>query len=231
MKILAIETDLSAESVLRQAGHYVVTSANWEEARELLKQNPFDFIVLDLNLLSRFEYETSPELQNGPPILILTNIKNVEVIVWALDNGADDYVTKPFHNEELMARIHAVARRSQYGAEEVIQIGDVSIDLKKRAVSILGERIYLAPKEYKIVELLSRNEGETLTKRQVLSHLYDDPDKVDVRSLTQTIRRIRDTFSKSLPGGGRYLETIHGIGYRMGVPQKFKTKRKYRKRG
>src|SRR5205809_3720592 len=106
------------------------------------------------------------------PVLILSGIGEMDSKVRALGFGADDYMTKPFHKDELVARIHAIVRRSKGHAQSVIQTGDLVIDLEAKTVEVNGQRVHLTDKEYQMLELLSLRKGKTLMKEMFLNHLY-----------------------------------------------------------
>src|SRR6202023_2302799 len=115
------------------------------------------------------------------PILILTCLAGIEDKCRALGSGADDYVTKPFHKDELMARIHAIVRRSEGHTQSVIQTGDLIVNLDTRTIEVTGARVHLTGKEYQMLELLSLRKGTTLTKEMFLNHLYGGMDEPELK--------------------------------------------------
>ena len=115
------------------------------------------------------------------PILILSGMAGIEDKVRGLGFGADDYMTKPFHKDELVARIHAVVRRSKGHAQSVIKTGDILVNLDAKTVEVNGLRVHLTGKEYQMLELLSLRKGTTLTKEMFLNHLYGGMDEGDLK--------------------------------------------------
>jgi two-component system, cell cycle response regulator CtrA len=178
MALLLIEDDsTTAESIelmLKSEGFNVYTTDLGEEGVDLGKLYDYEIILLDLNLpdMSGFEVLRSLRVSKvKTPILILSGLTGIEDKVKGLGFGADDYMTKPFHKSELVARIRAIVRRSQGHAQSVVQIGDLIVNLDAKTVEINQIRVYLTGKEYEILELLSLRKGTTLTKEMFLNHL------------------------------------------------------------
>src|SRR6202453_2746046 len=166
MRVLLIEDDSamarSIELMLRSEGLNVYTTDLGEEGIDLGKLYDYDIIVLDLQLpdMSGFEVLKSLRTAKGQtPVLILSGTAIVQAKVKALGFGADDYITKPFHKDELVARIHAIVRRSKGYAQSVIKIGDIAINLDTKVVDVAGTRVHLTLKEYQILELLGLRKG------------------------------------------------------------------------
>ena len=126
--------------------------------------------------------------------------------------GADDYVTKPFHREELIARIHAVVRRSKGHSQSVIRTGKLSVNLDAKTVEVNGQRVHLTGKEYQMLELLSLRKGTTLTKEMFLNHLYGGMDEPEVKIIDVFICKLRKKLANAA-GGANYIETVWGRGY------------------
>src|SRR5436189_3356489 len=185
MRVLLIEDDSataqSIELMLKSESFNVYTTDLGEEGVDLGKLYEYDIILLDLNLPDMSGYEVLRTLRVSKvktPILILTGLGGVEDKVRGLGFGADDYMTKPFHKDELVARIHAIVRRSKGHAQSVIQTGDLLVNLDTKTVEVNGARVHLTRKEYQMLELLSLRKGTTLTKETLLNHLYvrmDEP--------------------------------------------------------
>ncbi|MCJ2105331.1 response regulator transcription factor, partial [Methylobacterium sp. E-041] len=146
------------------------------------------------------------------PILILSGMASIEDKVKGLGFGADDYLTKPFHKDELVARIHAIVRRSQGHAEAVITIDDLIINLDQKIVEIAGTRVPLTTKEYQMLELLSLREGTTITKEMFLNQLYNGMDEPELKIIDVFICKLRKKLANA-SGGKNYIETIWGRGY------------------
>ena len=191
MRVLLIEDDSataqSIELMLKSEGFNVYTTDLGEEGIDLGKVYDYDIILLDLNLpdMSGFEVLRSLRVSKvKTPILILSGLPGIEDKVRGLGFGADDYMTKPFHRNELVARMHAIVRRSKGHAQSVIQTGDLVVSLDTKTVEVDGARVHLTRKEYQMLELLSLRKGMTLTKEMFLNHLYggmDEPEAQDHR--------------------------------------------------
>ena len=153
------------------------------------------------------------------PILILSGLAGVEDKVRGLGFGADDYMTKPFHKDELVARIHAVVRRSKERAQSVIQVGDLIVNLDTKTVQVNGARVYLTGKEYQILELLSLRKGTTLTKEMFLNHLYGGMDEPEMKIMDVFICKLRKKLFES-SSGKNYIGTVWGRGYVLHEPTK-----------
>jgi two-component system cell cycle response regulator CtrA len=157
------------------------------------------------------------------PILILSGLAGIEDKVRGLGFGADDYMTKPFHKDELVARIHAIVRRSKGHAQSVIQTGDLLVNLDTKTVEVSGERVHLTGREYKILELLSLRKGTTLTKEMFLSHLYGGMDEAGPKIIDVFMCRLRRRLANA-SGGKNYIETISGRGYALREPSEDEAK-------
>ncbi len=153
------------------------------------------------------------------PILILSGLASIEDKIRGLGLGADDYLSKPFHKDELTARIHALVRRSKGHADSVIAIGDLIVDLQARSVEIYGRKLHLTGKEYQMLELLALRNGSTLTKDVFLNNLYGDLDEPDAKIIDVFICKLRKKLLNA-SGGQDYIETIWGRGYVLREPTK-----------
>jgi len=131
--------------------------------------------------------------------------------------GADDYMTKPFHREELVARIHAIVRRSKGHAQSTIATGDIVVNLDAKTVEANGRPVHLTGKEYQMFELLSLRKGTTLTKEMFLNHLYGGMDEPELKIIDVFICKLRKKLSTAL-GGENYIETVWGRGYVLREP-------------
>ena len=146
------------------------------------------------------------------PILILSGLAGIEDKVRGLGFGADDYMTKPFHKDELVARIHAIVRRSKGHAQSVIQTGDLVVNLDTKTVEVDGARVHLTGKEYQMLELLSLRKGTTLTKEMFLNHLYGGMDEPELKIIDVFICKLRKKLANA-SNGKNYIETVWGRGY------------------
>ncbi|MFZ2140157.1 MAG: response regulator transcription factor, partial [Xanthobacteraceae bacterium] len=184
---------------------------------DLGKLYDYDIILLDLNLPDMSGYKVLRSLRVSKvktPILILSGLGGIEDKVRGLGFGADDYMTKPFHKDELVARIHAIVRRSKGLAESVINTGDLCVNLDAKTVKIGGAHVHLTPKEYQILELLSLRRGTTLTKEMFLNNLYGGMDEPVIKIIDVFMCKLRKKLANA-SNGKDYIETVWGRGYVM----------------
>ena len=221
MRVLLIEDDSavaqSIELMLRSESFNVYTTDLGEEGIDLGKIYDYDIILLDLNLPDMSGFDVLRKLRVSKvrtPILILSGLATTEDKIKGLGYGADDYMTKPFHKNELVARIHAIVRRSKGHAQSVINTDDLSVDLDTKMVEINGTRVHLTGKEYQLLELLALRKGTTLTKEMLLSHLYGGMDEPEMKIIDVFICKLRKKLANA-SGGKDYIETIWGRGYVM----------------
>jgi len=224
MRVLLIEDDRSTaqsiELMLNSESINVYKTDLGEEGVDLGKLYDYDIILLDLNLPDMSGYDVLRTLRLAKiktPILILSGLDGIEDKVKGLGFGADDYMTKPFHKEELVARIQAIVRRSQGHAQSVIAIGDLVVNLDKKTVEVAGARVHLTVKEYQMLELLALRKGTTLTKEMFLNHLYGGMDEPDAKIIDVFICKLRKKLSNA-SNGCNYIETIWGRGYMAREP-------------
>ncbi|GJD41959.1 response regulator transcription factor CtrA [Methylobacterium bullatum] len=221
MRVLLVEDDASVaqsvELMLKSEKITVYTTDLGEEGIDLGKLYDYDIILLDLTLPDISGYEVLRTLRSSKiktPILILSGMGSIEDKVKGLGFGADDYLTKPFHKDELIARIQAIVRRSQGHAQSVITTGDLVVNLDQKMVEVAGARVHLTGKEYQMVELLSLRKGSTLTKEMFLNHLYGGMDEPEVKIIDVFICKLRRKLANA-SGGKNYIETVWGRGYVM----------------
>jgi two-component system cell cycle response regulator CtrA len=153
----------------------------------------------------------------GTPTLILSGLTGIEDKIKGFGLGADDYMTKPFHRDELVARIHAIVRRSKGHAQSMVQSGDLVVNLDSKMVEINGARVHLTSKEYQMLELLSLRKGMTLTKEMFLNHLYGGMDEPEVKIIDVFMCKLRKKLANA-SSGRNYIETVWGRGYFLRVP-------------
>src|SRR5262245_52776547 len=224
MRILVIEDDgataQSVELMLKSENFNIFTTDLGEEGVDLGKLYDYDLILLDLNLpdISGLDVlRTLRVCKVRTPILILSGLAALEDKVSGFGFGADDYMTKPFHKDELVARIHAIVRRSKGHAQSTIQTGDLVVNLDTKTVEVTAQRVYLTAKEYQMLELLSLRKGLTLTKEMFLNHLYGGLDEPEPKIIDVFICKLRKKLFNA-SGGKDYIETIWGRGYSLREP-------------
>lgn len=225
MRVLLVEDDSataqSIELMLKSESFNVYTTDLGEEGTDLGKIYDYDIILLDLNLPDMSGYEVLRTLRLSKvqtPIMIISGLAGIEDKVRGLGFGADDYLTKPFHKDELVARIHAIVRRSKGHAHSKIEIGDLSINLDTKTVEVKGNRTHLTSKEYQMIELLALRRGSTLTKEMFLNHLYGGMDEPELKIIDVFICKLRKKISIAT-GGKNYIETVWGRGYVLREPR------------
>jgi two-component system, cell cycle response regulator CtrA len=224
MRVLLIEDDTSMarslELMLKSESFNVYTTDLGEEGIDLGKLYDHDIILLDLNLpdMSGFEVVRSLRVSKvKTPILILSGLASILDKVKGLGIGADDYLTKPFHKDELVARIHAIVRRSKGHAQSVIRIGELVVNLDTRTVEVNGARVNLTGKEYQMLELLSLRKGTPLTKEMFLNHLYGGMDEPEPKIIDVFICKLRRKLANA-SNGKNFVETLWGHGHVLRDP-------------
>jgi two-component system cell cycle response regulator CtrA len=224
MRVLLIEDDSataqSIELMLKSEGFNVYTTHLGEEGIDLGKVYDYDIILLDLNLpdMSGFEVLRSLRVSKvKTPTLILSGLAGIEDKVKGFGFGADDYMTKPFHKDELVARIHAIVRRSKGHAQSVVQSGDLLLNLDAKTTEVNGTRVYLTGKEYQVLELLSLRKGMTISKEMFLNNLYGGMDEPELKIIDVFMCKLRKKLANA-SGGKNYIETVWGRGYMLRPP-------------
>ena len=225
MRVLLVEDDpttsKSIELMLTHANLNVYATDLGEEGIDLAKLYDYDLILLDLNLPDMNGHEVLRQLRLArieTPILILSGADDTESKIKGFGFGADDYLTKPFHREELVARIHAIIRRSKGHSQSVIRTGDIEVNLDAKTVSAGDQPVHLTGKEYQMLELLSLRKGTTLTKEMFLNHLYGGMDEPELKIIDVFICKLRKKLAQST-GGQSYIETVWGRGYVLRDPE------------
>ncbi|WP_433846618.1 response regulator transcription factor [Anaplasma phagocytophilum] len=223
MRILLIEDDVACakavEASLSAEGHFCETMASAQDCYGSIipKNDDYDVVILDIHFPGKIDgYDILVKLRESGirvPVLILSCISSVAHKVKGLYYGADDYITKPFHKSELLARIKAVVRRTRGHPESIVRVGNISINLDHKCVSCNGNIIHLTKKEYGMIELLSSRLGTVLTKEMFLSHLYRELDEPsDDKIIDVFMCKLRKKL-KVANNGKNYIETVWGRGY------------------
>jgi two-component system cell cycle response regulator CtrA len=225
MRVLLIEGDGAAaqsmELTLKAERFNVYTTDLGEEGIDLGKLYDYDVILMELNLPDMSGYEVLRSLRVSKvrtPIIIVSGLASLEDKVKGLGFGADDYMTKPFHKDELIARIHAVVRRAKGHAQSVITVGDLAVNLDGKTVTMHGQVVHLTGKEYQMMELLALRQNTTLTKEMFLNHLYGGMDEPELKIIDVFICKLRKKLAKA-DSGRNYIHTIWGRGYVLRDPE------------
>ena len=225
MRILLIEDDpatsKSIELMLGHANFNVYTTDLGEEGIDLAKLYDYDLILLDLVLPDINGHDVLRQLRVAridTPILILSGETDTENKMRGFGSGADDYLTKPFHREELIARIHAIIRRSKGHSQSIIKTGDIEVNLDGKTVEVRGNTVHLTGKEYQMLELLSLRKGTTLTKEMFSNHLYGGMDEPELKIIDVFICKLRKKLSEAT-GRENHIETVWGRGYVLRDPK------------
>jgi two-component system, cell cycle response regulator CtrA len=224
MRVLLVEDDRntaqSIELMLKSEGFVFEHCDNGEDGIDLAKHYDYDIVLLDLTLPDMNGFDVLRQLRNSrvnTPIMMLTGNADIDTKVRGLGVGADDYVTKPFHKDELVARINAIVRRSKGHSQSTITTGEIIVNLDQKTVEVDQERVHLTGKEYQMLELLSLRKGTTLTKEMFLNHLYGGLDEPELKIIDVFICKLRKKLAAST-GGNHYIETVWGRGYVLRDP-------------
>jgi two-component system cell cycle response regulator CtrA len=224
MRVLLVEDDSatakSIELMLKSEGFVVDCTDLGEDGLEIGKLYDYDIMLLDLMLPDIDGYEVLRRLRAArisTPVLILSGLAEPDKKIKGLGFGADDYLTKPFDKGELIARIHAIVRRSKGHSESVIRTGRLVVNLDTRTVEVDSQPLHLTGKEYGILELLSLRKGTTLTKEMFLNHLYGGMDEPELKIIDVFICKLRKKLATAT-SGENYIETVWGRGYVLRDP-------------
>jgi len=220
LKVLVIDDEPPIRKLLRMGltaqGYQVIEASNGKMALDLLNQTP-DLVILDLGLPDIQGHDLLRMIRarnEAVPLVVLSNRGDEAGKVQALDFGADDYVTKPFGMEELLARMRAALRHQLqvHGERPVFRVGDLSVDLVRRIVRIGEAEVKLSPKEYELLRVLVQHAGKVLTHKFLLGELWDE--LTDAQYLRVYVRQLRQKIEKD-PERPQYILTETGIGYRL----------------
>lgn len=216
MRVLVVEDDEDLNGqiaeALRQGGYVVDTAFDGEEGHFLGDTEPFDAVVLDIGLPQMDGLSVLESWRRDGrtmPVLLLTARDRWSDKVQGIDAGADDYVAKPFHIEEVLARIRALVRRAAGHASNELQCGPVRIDVKASRVSVDGNPVKLTSHEYKVLEYLMHHTGKVISRTELTEHLYDQDFDRDSNTIEVFVGRLRKKL------GVDVIETVRGLGYRI----------------
>src|SRR3954463_1010462 len=234
MRLLLIEDDptvtKSIELMLRSEDIDVQTTEMGQDGLDLGSVFLYDLILLDLNLPDMSGFDVLRSLRLGrikTPVLILSGLSDIEHKVKGLGFGADDYLTKPFQSDELIAGIRAILRRSVDQVESVIRCGDLTLKLDQKRAEMGRRDVGLTTKEYRMLELLAMRQGTPITKDMFLSHLYGGMDEPDQKIIDVFICKLRKKLMQA-SGGRNYIETIWGRGYVLRDPEPVRARARLR---
>ncbi|MDD4136113.1 MAG: response regulator transcription factor [Candidatus Shapirobacteria bacterium] len=220
MKILIVEDEHLIATAIKKGleqEHYIVDIAyDGEKGFDLASSGDYDLILLDLMLPKIDGIEVCRQLRQQQihiPILMLTAKSQIEDKIKGLNNGADDYLTKPFAFEELLARIRALTRRPQKSSSEIITVGDLSINLSTYEVTRQGKPIVLSGKEYSLLECLMRHANKILNKDQLIQHVWSYESDILPNTVEVYIRNLRQKIDQ--PFKTKLIKTIRGFGYKI----------------
>ena len=223
-RVLVIDDEPPIRKLLRVGlsahGYQIIEASSGKMALELLGEQPPDLIILDLGLPDMQGHELLRMMRarnDSVPIVVLSSRDDEAGKVQALDSGADDYVTKPFGMDELLARLRAALRHQlqTHGERPIFRVGDLSVDLVRRIVKIGDREIKLSPKEYELLRLLVQHAGKVLTHKFLLNQLWSD--LTDAQYLRVYVRQLRQKIEAD-PERPHYILTETGIGYRLRAP-------------
>jgi two-component system response regulator PhoP len=224
MRILVIEDEQvlreSLVAQLKSADFNVDAAADGEEGLYAGKEYPIDVAIIDLGLPKLSGIEVIRRLRAAGksfPILILTARDRWQDKVEGLQSGADDYLVKPFHFQELLARVQALIRRAGGWAQPILQCGDVSLDTRTQVVTVAGQVVELTSFEYRILEFLMFRAGEVISKSELTERLYEQDFERDSNVIEVFIGRLRRKLDPS--GQRQPIETLRGRGYRLALPR------------
>lgn len=209
------------QASLESQGYIVATAANAGTALDRVKRHTADLVVLDLGLPDVDGLDVIRQIRDGGetlPIIILSSRENENAKVRALDLGADDYVTKPFGIDELLARIRTAQRHrlQQEGEKPLFHAGDLGVDLVRRVVTVRNEEVKLSPREYEVLRLLVAHAGKVLTHDFILREIWGS--NADVQYLRIYIRALRQKIEAD-PARPSHILTVTGVGYRLREPE------------
>ncbi len=219
--ILIVDDEVAIRRFLRTSlssqGFQLLEAENGKDALDQLRRNRVDLVILDLGLPDMDGAEIIGRLRqsrSAVPILVLSSRTDEQGKVNALDMGADDYVTKPFGMDELLARVRAALRHQlqSRGEQPVFHTGDLTVDLVRRTVTVRGSEVKFSPREYDLLRVLVQNAGKVMTHRMLLREVWGS--EADVQYLRIYIRALRQKIEPD-PERPQYIQTEQGVGYRL----------------
>lgn len=216
MRILVVEDDADLNrqltESLQEAGYVVDKAFDGEEGHFLGETEPYDAVVLDIGLPGMDGIsilEAWRREGRDMPVLMLTARDRWSDKVAGIDAGADDYVAKPFHTEEVLARLRALIRRAAGHASSEIEIGPVRLDTKQSRVTLDGQTVKLTSHEYRLLSYMMHHKGEVISRTELIEHLYDQDFDKDSNTIEVFVGRLRKKLHSDV------IETVRGLGYRV----------------
>ncbi len=223
MRVLVVEDQERISSFinkgLKEQGFVVDVCENGDDGYALATTEPYDAIVLDIMLPGRDGLSILKNLRkqgNAVPVILLTARSELDERLEGLNLGADDYLTKPFYIEELVARLLTIVRRSAGEPTHLLKAGDLAMDLVHHSVTRDGEDIQLSMREFSLLEFLLRSPGRVLSRTQICEHVWNYSFDPDTNLVDVYIQRIRKKVDKDFPT--KLIETVRGVGYRIANP-------------
>jgi two-component system, OmpR family, KDP operon response regulator KdpE len=223
LKVLVVDDEPPIRKLLRMGlgtqGYQTIDAPNAKAALDLLSDKP-DLVILDLGLPDMQGIELLRQIRarrEDLPVVVLSSRGDEATKVEALDLGADDYVTKPFGMDELLARVRTALRHQLHvqGERPIFKLGGLSVDLVRRIVKIRGQEVKLSPKEYELLRIMVQHAGKVLTHKFLLNQLWSTP--IDPQYLRVYVRQLRNKIEPD-PARPQYVLTETGIGYRLKSP-------------
>lgn len=218
MRILVVEDEKKTVAYVRKGltenGVEVEAAVNGEDGLNLARTGSFDLILLDVMLPERDGWSVLTELRRSgkqTPVLFLTAVDAIDQRVRGLELGADDYLVKPFAFSELLARIRSIVRRTSQGPQQALRIGDLELDLVNRRASRAGKRLELTPKEFALLALLARRQGEVLSREVLAEQVWEMKFAGDTNVVDVHVRRLRSKADDPFPQ--KLIHTVRGVGY------------------
>lgn len=224
MRVLIIEDNHSTaqtiELSLAKQGIICDISDLGEDGFEISKLYDYDLIILDVMLPDTSGLDVLKKMRatkKQVPVLILSGLSTSEDKIKGLGIGADDYLSKPFNTDELIARVKAIIRRSKGHSESIIEVGDLKVNVDSHTTTLEDKPIHLTTKEQSILELLALRRGQSVSKDQFLTHLYNGLDEPELKIIDVFVCKLRKKIFEA-SGGVNYIETIWGRGYALKHP-------------
>ncbi|MBX9941122.1 MAG: response regulator transcription factor [Candidatus Obscuribacterales bacterium] len=217
-KLLVVEDDADLARVVSRwlavEGHTVDIAKDLTEARHFIETSEYELIILDralpdgegADLVKRFRAEGNPT-----PVLFLTGKRSIEERVEGLESGGDDYLTKPFHGKELMARVQALLRRPVKIASPSVKIGRLELVPERRSIKVDGNEVALVSREYALLEFLLKHPRELFPADRLLNQVWSDDSSVGVEALSSCIKRLRKKID--VDGSESFIKNVYGVGY------------------